>query len=152
LKIYVAEKITGLVVILIISVLTAACTTAPIDVDAMEEKSCAVPYCHASFYRRSGGMYDLAREARRKVDKAMQEREVWRNMQANELKSCPFCGNEDLDDLDVDRFPAPLRQYYYAGHCYACGAEGPHTDTEEEATELWNKRTEIPKTHRRGSL
>jgi Lar family restriction alleviation protein len=61
-------------------------------------------------------------------------------MQANELLSCPFCGNGDQDNLDVDRFPGLLRQYYYAGHCYICEAQGPHADTKEEAAELWNRR------------
>jgi hypothetical protein len=65
------------VVILVASVLIMACTTVPhIDDDVTVEKSYVTCHCHADSHRRSSGMYDLARETRKKVDEAMRGREA----------------------------------------------------------------------------
>jgi hypothetical protein len=74
----VIELLANTVVILVVCVLIAACTTAPLDVEVPEENLCIVCYCPVGFHRRSGGMYDLARETKRKVDEAMWEKEVRR--------------------------------------------------------------------------
>ena len=45
------------------------------------------------------------------------------------LKKCPFCGSEEIE-FD-----------YNCMRCKDCLTEGPTQMTEEEATELWNKRS-----------
>ena len=51
---------------------------------------------------------------------------------SEELKSCPFCGNKNiqlfLDDVN------------FAMLCTKCMAEGPICETEQEAIDAWNRR------------
>ncbi|MDR1176623.1 MAG: hypothetical protein LBK83_14260 [Treponema sp.] len=68
------EHFEWMVVILVVSVLMACATITPIDNDAAAEKSCATLHCHIRSHRRFGGMYDLARKTRKKVDDAVYER------------------------------------------------------------------------------
>jgi Lar family restriction alleviation protein len=147
----VKEAVELLLVILIISVLIVACTTTPIDVDTMEEKLCAVLCCHVNLPRRSSGMYDLARETKEKVDEAMREREVWRNMQANESRPCPFCGFKHSTFLGGKINAATYGEQPHVA-CMNCGARGPSAETFDRAVEWWNKRTETPEVYRRGNL
>lgn len=53
-----------------------------------------------------------------------------------ELKSCPFCGGEDLQVINV------YGEDYYVD-CLTCTACGPSGDTYEEAIEAWNRRTKV---------
>lgn len=50
----------------------------------------------------------------------------------NELKPCPFCGEKEFDDYEIDGGPAIRCEY--------CGAIGPWADTYQGAKELWNER------------
>jgi hypothetical protein len=47
---------------------------------------------------------------------------------ADELKSCPFCGGDDIDGNDE------------VVRCHKCGAEQPYLSLDHDATERWNTR------------
>ena len=51
----------------------------------------------------------------------------------NEIKPCPFCGDENIDTWDI-------RQEKYFCYCENCGCQGPTGKTEQEAIEAWNRR------------
>lgn len=51
-------------------------------------------------------------------------------------KPCPFCGSDDIHNWSSDDHGAPA----WSVMCYGCECEGPHTPTEQEAIDLWNKR------------
>lgn len=54
---------------------------------------------------------------------------------------CPFCGTEfdDNEDVEVVHYSDdPIRW----NECDVCGATGPRGEDEEEATELWNARSD----------
>jgi len=56
-------------------------------------------------------------------------------MTDKELKSCPFCGCEDVvfsSQMYIGASPA-IR-------CQRCLTKGPAADTREKAIEAWNKR------------
>ncbi len=59
-----------------------------------------------------------------------------------ELKSCPFCGGEEISTIesyDVPKFSKKsLPDFVYVG-CPSCGI-GYQEETEEEAIEAWNRR------------
>ncbi len=52
-------------------------------------------------------------------------------------RACPFCGKYLTMTWHIGHYDKP-----WIVQCYACGAEGPRAKTEEEAVELWNKRTD----------
>ncbi len=53
--------------------------------------------------------------------------------QTNELKPCPFCGeNEDLSVMPD--------KHFYSVNCEVCGTLGPVGETEGIAVERWNRR------------
>ena len=51
-----------------------------------------------------------------------------------ELKPCPFCGGEDLTMVECE-------EMFFVG-CYDCTTCGPAEETEEAATEAWNRRAD----------
>lgn len=58
------------------------------------------------------------------------------------MKPCPFCGSENLDDMQSWSLardnPIPVIV------CVDCGVEGPYGgNTRAEATQLWNKRAHL---------
>jgi Lar family restriction alleviation protein len=53
-----------------------------------------------------------------------------------ELKPCPFCGCDQIQSSEMDKWVVP-----YARYCRNCRAYGPHKRTYEEAIEAWNTRT-----------
>lgn len=56
-----------------------------------------------------------------------------------DMKSCQFCGSDDLDIAEVhDPMPTPVKQKYV--YCENCGACGPLSDTFELAILKWNNR------------
>lgn len=52
---------------------------------------------------------------------------------SEELKSCPFCGSDDL------YIPHPEHVFAWI-LCNACDTEGPVKNTKEEAITAWNTR------------
>ncbi len=50
---------------------------------------------------------------------------------SEELKSCPFCGGSDLENL---------KPFYALVRCLICGSEGSLQDTKAEAITAWNTR------------
>ena len=49
-----------------------------------------------------------------------------------EPRPCPFCGDEgEIDEVDSNVF---------AVICNGCGTIGPRCDSEQEASDLWDKR------------
>jgi Lar family restriction alleviation protein len=54
-------------------------------------------------------------------------------MSETKLKTCPFCGEEDIQ-------PAPRRDFPVASRCRECGAEGPEKLTGADANAAWNER------------
>lgn len=50
--------------------------------------------------------------------------------------SCPFCGHKGTMAWYIGNFFKP-----WLIECNNCGARGPYAETEEEAVELWNRRT-----------
>lgn len=53
-----------------------------------------------------------------------------------ELKPCPFCGNDDKNFFDLSKTPALYSHVY----CLKCMAKGPVHMSREKATEAWNAR------------
>lgn len=53
-----------------------------------------------------------------------------------ELKPCPFCGNDEEEELQI--LVNEINWYYMA--CGACLAEGPHCKTINDAIIEWNTR------------
>lgn len=60
----------------------------------------------------------------------------------NELKPCPFCGDEDLE---IDHAPTYDVHHpdVYEVHCVECGGRGGEGWTEAEAIAAWNTRAEM---------
>lgn len=54
-----------------------------------------------------------------------------------ELKSCPFCGASVITLSD-----AGIKCDIWFVQCDMCYATFPHFDSQEEAIENWNRRTE----------
>jgi Lar family restriction alleviation protein len=52
-----------------------------------------------------------------------------------ELKSCPFCGSEDVNTFEEDD---EIREWYVI--CNECWAQGARSLTETSAISLWNLR------------
>ena len=66
------------------------------------------------------------------------------------LKPCPFCGNNDLKDMDIEttgrqslHIKNKVKSCFV--HCWECGANGAVASTENKAIEAWNKRSQIIK-------
>ena len=55
---------------------------------------------------------------------------------SNELKPCPFCGGE----AELKCLPVIKGATWFAA-CSGCSASSSSSNTEEEATEKWNRRT-----------
>lgn len=53
----------------------------------------------------------------------------------NELKSCPFCGGENIDFFSQGAIA-------WFVQCDDCGATFPHFDSKAEAIEAWNRRAD----------
>ena len=53
-----------------------------------------------------------------------------------ELKSCPFCGSENIDCSDAGN-----KTDVWFVQRNNCGATFPHFDSNEEAIKIWNTRT-----------
>lgn len=61
------------------------------------------------------------------------------------LKYCPFCGG--VDSVTIDKFNTLIPGFnLYAVFCdkdkEGCGATGPYKRSEEDAIEVWNRRSE----------
>ena len=56
-------------------------------------------------------------------------------MSDEELKPCPFCGNEDLS-VEPVRMTKPI-WYVYCGGCFV---DGPEAESEASAKAAWNTR------------
>jgi len=56
------------------------------------------------------------------------------------LRSCPFCGSDNLDDTCADR-GKDTREFYFV-FCDRCEANGPTSYEREKAVEMWNRRRE----------
>jgi len=62
------------------------------------------------------------------------------------LKPCPFCGNVELKDFDIE---TTGRQSLHiknkvkscSVHCWKCGANGAIESSDKKAIEAWNKRS-----------
>lgn len=53
-----------------------------------------------------------------------------------ELEQCPFCGSQHIETIAIeDKAPR------YSVWCFACEAEGPNSESIEEAILRWNQRT-----------
>lgn len=59
-----------------------------------------------------------------------------------ELRPCPFCGSKQLDVFDKDKRDSygDYLETVYQVECWNCDTAGPEGPSEEEATDLWNKR------------
>ena len=53
-----------------------------------------------------------------------------------ELKPCPFCGGEDIEE--ISNWPLS-----WAKFCVDCGGEGPSAFTSKRAKTLWNSRAAL---------
>lgn len=53
----------------------------------------------------------------------------------NELKPCPFCGNQNIQTLVDDDDSVE-----YSMICTKCRANGPWKTTDQLARDAWNKR------------
>ena len=56
-----------------------------------------------------------------------------------ELKPCPFCESTNISCADAGH-----KTDIWFVQCENCGATFPHFDSETEAVEAWNRRTEMP--------
>lgn len=54
-----------------------------------------------------------------------------------ELKSCPFCGN-DNPTICLD-FRKTRKSYF--GYCNICGVKTRRANTKNEIIKIWNRRT-----------
>ena len=61
----------------------------------------------------------------------------------NQLKPCPFCGSDDVEVYDRD-CRLTEKAWGFRAHCVGCGIDGPEHNSEAEAIDLWNTRTEAP--------
>jgi len=66
---------------------------------------------------------------------------------SEELKSCPFCGSDDIDAAFAAGYQAgDQTQPTMAAGCMSCGAAGPdvkvpdHSAGHDKAAEKWNLR------------
>ena len=58
----------------------------------------------------------------------------------NELKKCPFCGGEaDCNNAGFIK----AGNLMWATECLDCGVTTDFFDSEQEAIEAWNRRTEV---------
>lgn len=64
-----------------------------------------------------------------------------------ELKSCPFCGSNDVETYRFMQITATNRQYVW---CRACYAHGPIMPGAAKAVELWNQRPSCEPPRREG--
>ncbi len=56
-----------------------------------------------------------------------------------DISACPFCGAKERST--VDTFPTTTKGVYrHAVACSRCGAQGPSTETENEALKGWEAR------------
>ena len=63
-------------------------------------------------------------------------------MSDEDLKTCPFCGGDDLG-VDVDRSAMThYRNKWWNVFCLDCGTRGPIADTRDKALQYWNEREE----------
>ena len=61
---------------------------------------------------------------------------------SEELKSCPFCGGNEVY-IDVDRYKMQHhRGTWWAAECPDCGVRGPVADSRDKAARFWNEREE----------
>lgn len=57
----------------------------------------------------------------------------------NNLKECPFCGNEFAEVVVKSYYHRQLGRQYFV-ECTKCGATSKHSDVEEAVVQLWNTR------------
>ena len=82
--------------------------------------------------------YDGMAEVRNEIEK-------WQANKMNELKPCPFCGNEKLvileESTDSEIYENIINYAVCCDfHRGGCGATSGYRISEEEAIEAWNKR------------
>jgi Lar family restriction alleviation protein len=59
----------------------------------------------------------------------------------NELRACPFCGNNDEDEFVLlSENEGFMEVRFIHNVSCSCGAQGPRGDTKQEAIERWNRR------------
>ena len=58
-----------------------------------------------------------------------------KHIMSKELKPCPFCGCNKTYSWHIGHYDKP-----WIVECCRCQAQGPHSDTEDEAFKLWNRR------------
>ena len=61
----------------------------------------------------------------------------------DELKPCPFCGGEAKIKCGeiVNRYNTAVYRHYHV-ECMSCGVDTRNFDTDDEAIEAWNRRTD----------
>jgi Lar family restriction alleviation protein len=58
-----------------------------------------------------------------------------------ELKSCPFCGSEDVS-ISTTHYQKIGDVAGYHGECHECASCGPDSESKEDAVRAWNTRKE----------
>jgi Lar family restriction alleviation protein len=57
----------------------------------------------------------------------------------SELLPCPFCGSDDIEQIEGDRYAGQSGDWC-AIRCGKCEAEGPHVWGFPKAVAAWNRR------------
>lgn len=60
-------------------------------------------------------------------------------MSGTELKSCPYCGGDDICIEEQEEYHSHGRFFLYCGDCYA---SGPLRKDSKKAIEAWNRRAD----------
>jgi len=58
----------------------------------------------------------------------------------NKLKSCPFCGSNDVELRDDDT--GIVWEHAFQVMCWECGVRTLYTQTQEKAVKMWNRRAD----------
>lgn len=99
-------------------------------------------YCNYCGQRADWSDEISDKEIKRKSKKSFPELEVIKYMNNNKLKPCPFCGGK----VHFEDISTPEETYFMIQcdnkQCSAAVCFGDLSETKEQATESWNRRTE----------